>query len=130
MESTTTQLDKQLAVQIVVKLQTFMSIAVVDSSSRRISILYDDSAMFEQIELQPEESQFLRSRLTSSPAAPMPQKLQFVWPKDGPKGRSGHRGFFGRLDNILTNRGPDVFLQRKGSSTPILPETWGNWYLL
>jgi hypothetical protein len=57
----------------------------------------------------------------------MPQKLQFVWPKDGPKGRSGHRGFFGRMNNVLTNRGPDVFLQKKGSSDPILPEHWGNW---
>ncbi|TVY82014.1 hypothetical protein LSUE1_G005330 [Lachnellula suecica] len=57
----------------------------------------------------------------------MPKKLQFVWPKDGPKGRSGHRGFFGRLDNILTNRGPDVFLQRKGSTTAITPDFWSNW---
>ncbi|TVY24312.1 hypothetical protein LHYA1_G007927 [Lachnellula hyalina] len=57
----------------------------------------------------------------------MPQKLQFVWPKDGPKGRSGHRGFFGRMNNVLTNRGPDIFLQRKGSSTPISPDCWSNW---
>ncbi|KAG9232860.1 hypothetical protein BJ875DRAFT_64920 [Amylocarpus encephaloides] len=57
----------------------------------------------------------------------MGQKLQFVWPKDGPKGKSGHRGFFGRLNNVLTNRGPDVFLQRSGSGEPIRPEEWGNW---
>jgi hypothetical protein len=55
------------------------------------------------------------------------KKLQFVWPKDGPKGRSGHRGFFGRLDNILTGRGPDVFLQRGGSREAIRPDLWGNW---
>ncbi|KAH8679057.1 hypothetical protein BGZ60DRAFT_525785 [Tricladium varicosporioides] len=57
----------------------------------------------------------------------MPRELQFVWPKDGPQGRSGHRGFFGRLNNIVTNRGPDVFLQRKGSKRPIPTEVWGNW---
>jgi hypothetical protein len=59
----------------------------------------------------------------------MPQKLQLVWPKDGPKGRSGHRGFFGRMNNVLTNRGPDIFLQKRGSKIPILPEEWGNWYI-
>ncbi|KAG9245791.1 hypothetical protein BJ878DRAFT_533657 [Calycina marina] len=57
----------------------------------------------------------------------MTKKLQFVWPKDGPKGRSGHRGFWGRMNNIVTNRGPDVFIQRQGSRTGIRPDWWGNW---
>ncbi|CAG8961711.1 hypothetical protein HYFRA_00006251 [Hymenoscyphus fraxineus] len=57
----------------------------------------------------------------------MVKNFQFVWPKDGPKGKSGHRGFFGRLNNVITNRGPDVFLQRKGDKTPIKPDEWGNW---
>jgi len=57
------------------------------------------------------------------------KNFQFVWPKDGYKGRD-KRGFWGRLNNILTDRGPDVFLQRKGSSTPIKPDWWGNWYVL
>jgi hypothetical protein len=52
--------------------------------------------------------------------------LKFVWPKDGVKGK-GHRGFFGRLDNILTGRGPDIFLARGNSITPIKPDFWGNW---
>ncbi|KAH6718216.1 hypothetical protein BKA61DRAFT_599224 [Leptodontidium sp. MPI-SDFR-AT-0119] len=58
----------------------------------------------------------------------MPRKrnLQFVWPKDGPKGR-GHRGFWGRLDNIITGKGPDVFLQHKGSKQPITRDEWQNW---
>ncbi|KAM3086245.1 hypothetical protein ACMFMG_000382 [Clarireedia jacksonii] len=54
------------------------------------------------------------------------RKLQFVWPKDGHRGR-GHRGFFGRLNNVVTNRGPDIFIQRQGSKTAILPDVWGNW---
>jgi hypothetical protein len=53
--------------------------------------------------------------------------LQFVWPKDGSKGKSGHRGFFGGLSDIMTNRGPDMFLQRRGKRTAIRPEFWGNW---
>ncbi|EPE28312.1 hypothetical protein GLAREA_09432 [Glarea lozoyensis ATCC 20868] len=57
----------------------------------------------------------------------MPRKLQFVWPKDGPKGRNDHGGFFGRMGDVLTNRGPDIFIQRKKSKTPIAPEEWGNW---
>jgi len=62
----------------------------------------------------------------------MPRKhdLKFVWPKDGPKGKSGHRGFWGRLNNVVTNRGPDVFIQRKNDSRGIQPECWGNWYNL
>ncbi|KAK0124795.1 hypothetical protein ONS96_008676 [Cadophora gregata f. sp. sojae] len=52
--------------------------------------------------------------------------LQFVWPKDGPKGR-GRRGFWGRLNNIRTGKGPDIFLQRKGSTEPIMPDEWQNW---
>ena len=55
------------------------------------------------------------------------KELQFVWPKDGHKGRSGHRGFFGGLNDIITGRGPDIFLQRKGSRTGIRPDFWGNW---
>ncbi|KAG4413050.1 hypothetical protein IFR04_013814 [Cadophora malorum] len=52
--------------------------------------------------------------------------LQFVWPKDGPKGR-GHRGFWGRLNNIKSGQGPDIFLQRRGSREPIKPDQWQNW---
>ena len=55
-------------------------------------------------------------------------ELKFVWPKDGYKGRSGHRGFWGRLNNILTNKGPDVFIQKKKDRRGINPEWWGNWY--
>ncbi|PVH73454.1 hypothetical protein DL98DRAFT_469279 [Cadophora sp. DSE1049] len=54
------------------------------------------------------------------------RNLQFVWPKDGPKGR-GHRGFWGRLSNIVTGKGPDVFLQHKGSTDPITQDEWSNW---
>ncbi|KAH7309303.1 hypothetical protein BKA65DRAFT_543517 [Rhexocercosporidium sp. MPI-PUGE-AT-0058] len=52
--------------------------------------------------------------------------LQFVWPKDGHRGR-GHRGFWGRLNNIATGKGPDVFIQRKGSKEPIMQDQWQNW---
>jgi hypothetical protein len=54
------------------------------------------------------------------------QRLKFVWPKDGPKGKQ-HRGFWGRLDNILTGKGPDIFLDKAGSNTSIKPDLWGNW---
>ncbi|KAE9371420.1 hypothetical protein N431DRAFT_545678 [Stipitochalara longipes BDJ] len=53
-------------------------------------------------------------------------RLQMVWPKDGPKG-SRRRGFFHGFNDILTGKGPDMFLQRHKSSTPINPERWGNW---
>ncbi|KAB8297650.1 hypothetical protein EYC80_001458 [Monilinia laxa] len=56
----------------------------------------------------------------------MPNKknLQFIWPKDGPKGRE-HRGFWGRLNNIVTNRGPDIYVGKQGSR--IRPDRWQNW---
>ncbi|KAH7417799.1 hypothetical protein BKA64DRAFT_738357 [Cadophora sp. MPI-SDFR-AT-0126] len=52
--------------------------------------------------------------------------LQFVWPKDGYKGRE-RRGFWGRLNNIRTGKGPDIFLQPKGSNEPIMQDQWQNW---
>ena len=52
--------------------------------------------------------------------------FKFIWPKDGVKGKE-HRGFFGRLNNIVTGRGPDIFLDRASSKTPIKPDLWGNW---
>lgn len=55
------------------------------------------------------------------------KNLQFVWPKDGYKGRSGNRGFFGGLNDIMAGTGPDIFLQRKKSRTAIKPDFWGNW---
>ncbi|EKD20126.1 uncharacterized protein L3040_002201 [Drepanopeziza brunnea f. sp. 'multigermtubi'] len=55
-----------------------------------------------------------------------PKKLQLVWPKDGPKGR-GKRGFRGRLANIVTGKGPGIFLQRMGSTDPIPRDQWQNW---
>ncbi|KAK2623510.1 hypothetical protein QTJ16_007064 [Diplocarpon rosae] len=56
----------------------------------------------------------------------MPRSLQFVWPKEGYKGREP-RGFWGRLNDITTGKGPDIFLQEKGSKTPIKPDEWQNW---
>ncbi|KAE8451638.1 hypothetical protein EG329_003095 [Mollisiaceae sp. DMI_Dod_QoI] len=52
--------------------------------------------------------------------------LQFVWPKDGPRGRSRRRGFFGGLNDIVKGKGPDIFIARQGDP-PIAPERWGNW---
>lgn len=60
---------------------------------------------------------------------PRNRNLQFVWPKDGERGKNGPGGFWGRLGDILTDKGPDVFLQKKGSKTPIKPDRWGNWYM-
>jgi hypothetical protein len=59
---------------------------------------------------------------------PKHTQLKYVWPKDGPKGR-GRRGFFGRLNDILTGRGPDIFLDKESSTRPIKADHWGNWYL-
>jgi hypothetical protein len=53
-------------------------------------------------------------------------RLQMVWPKDGRKG-GRHRGFFRGFNDILTGKGPDMFVQRYKSSAPITPERWGNW---
>ena len=52
---------------------------------------------------------------------------QYVWPKDGVKGKEP-RGFFGRMNDILTGRGPDMFVDKGGSRTPIKLDEWSNWY--
>lgn len=53
----------------------------------------------------------------------MAQNLQFVWPKDTKK----RRGFFGKLSDIVTGKGPDVFVQARGSRAAIPVERWANW---
>ncbi|OWP01533.1 hypothetical protein B2J93_7045 [Marssonina coronariae] len=56
----------------------------------------------------------------------MPTHLKFVWPKEGYKGGET-RGFWGRLNDIITGKGPDIFLQEKRSKIPIKPDEWQNW---
>lgn len=57
----------------------------------------------------------------------MPQrKLQVVWPKDGFQGKS-RTGFGSRLSDILKGKGPDMFIQLKGSRDAIRADRWGNW---
>ena len=53
-------------------------------------------------------------------------KYKFVWPKDGPKGNRP-RGTFGGFKDILTGKGPDIFVQRNPSVTPITADRWANW---
>jgi hypothetical protein len=57
--------------------------------------------------------------------AKMPSKgeFQFVWPKD----RIGKRGFLGGFWDIARGKGPDMFIQKEGSSRPIKADQWGNW---
>ena len=54
------------------------------------------------------------------------KKLQMVWPKEGPKGRAP-RGFMGGLRDIFTGKGPDMFIQQRGSREAITPGQWANW---
>lgn len=51
---------------------------------------------------------------------------QFVWPREGPKGRRP-RSFLSGFMDILANRGPDIFIQPKGDTTPIKTDIWSNW---
>jgi hypothetical protein len=51
---------------------------------------------------------------------------QFVWPREGPKGRA-RRSWWGGFIDILSNKGPDMFITRKNDNTPIKPDQWGNW---
>ncbi|KAH7311064.1 hypothetical protein BKA65DRAFT_484853 [Rhexocercosporidium sp. MPI-PUGE-AT-0058] len=41
---------------------------------------------------------------------------QFVWPKDSPGGRAGPNGWFGKMSDIVTGKGPDIFVARKGET--------------
>lgn len=66
------------------------------------------------------------SNLGSEHAVGKMTKLQMVWPKDGPKGHRP-RGLFRGFCDIWTGKGPDMFLQRKNSKSPIDPGLWGNW---
>ena len=51
---------------------------------------------------------------------------QFVWPREGQKGRRP-RGFMSGFIDILTNKGPDIYITPKGDRTPIPVDQWGNW---
>lgn len=51
---------------------------------------------------------------------------QFVWPRDGKKGKAP-RSWWRGLRDIMTNTGPDIFVARKNDTTPIKPDQWGNW---
>ena len=52
--------------------------------------------------------------------------LQYVWPRD-PRISGAKTGFFGRLGDIMTGKGPDVFLAKKGDNTKVSQDRWGNW---
>ena len=47
-------------------------------------------------------------------------RWQFVWPNDKPRGR------WGRWKDILTNKGPDIFIAEQNTREPELP-IWCNW---
>ena len=47
-------------------------------------------------------------------------RWQFVWPNDK------HRGIWGRWKDIVTNKGPDIFIAEQGTRQPERP-IWSNW---
>ena len=47
-------------------------------------------------------------------------RWQFVWPNDKP------RGTWGRWKDILTNKGPDIFIAEQNTREPERP-IWSNW---
>jgi hypothetical protein len=53
---------------------------------------------------------------------------QFVWPRD--KNGRTPRNWWDGFKDILSNRGPDIFVTRKNDRTPIKPDLWGNWQVL
>ena len=52
-------------------------------------------------------------------------KYQFVWPKDRPKGRARSSGWLGRLGDVMTGSGSDIFAARNGEK--VKADRWGNW---
>lgn len=55
--------------------------------------------------------------------------LKFVWPKDVGHNRNGKtpRSTWSGFKDILSGKGPDMFIQRKGSRSPIKLDRWSNW---
>ena len=56
-----------------------------------------------------------------APRHPRKSGSQFVWPRDKP-----HNSIWGRWKDILTLKGPDVWVTRRGSDGPHRP-VWSNW---
>ena len=55
------------------------------------------------------------------PGQPRKSGSQFVWPRDKP-----HRSMWGRWRDVLTSKGPDVWVTRRGSDGPHRP-VWSGW---
>ncbi|KAL6718417.1 hypothetical protein ACLMJK_004506 [Lecanora helva] len=53
------------------------------------------------------------------------KKLQWVWPRDEPQ-LDGHWGYWDRLKDVLTNKGPDIWVAEQHSDEPHHP-TWTGW---
>ena len=63
--------------------------------------------------------------ISSSPRRPVSSwrqdhRWQFVWPNDK------RRGIWGRWKDILTNKGPDIFIAEQNTREPERP-IWSNW---
>lgn len=50
------------------------------------------------------------------------KELQFVWPKDKP-----HQSKLSRLCDVMTGKGPDMYVQKKGDAGPHR-SVWSGWY--
>ena len=55
------------------------------------------------------------------PGQPRKRGSQFVWPRDKP-----HNSIWGRWKDVLTFKGPDVWVTRRGSDGPHRP-VWSGW---
>ena len=55
------------------------------------------------------------------PRHPRKRGSQFVWPRDKP-----HSSIFGRWKELLSDKGPDIWVTRRGSDGPHRP-VWSGW---
>ena len=51
----------------------------------------------------------------------------FIWPKDPRPGRHYRRGAAGRWKDVLTGKGPDIFIGREWNAENPSKQIWSNW---
>lgn len=53
------------------------------------------------------------------------QKLQWVWPKDRDQ-NGGHIGYWGRWRDVLTHKGPGIWIAKQNTTAPSR-DVWSGW---
>jgi len=55
-------------------------------------------------------------------------RLYSIWPREGKNGKKP-RGFFAGLKDCMTNKGPDIYVQKGLSKKPLRVGEWSNWWV-